>query len=51
MTWGAGGDMPVVGDYDGDRRADIAVYRPSSAGWYIVRSATGTGHHLPLPGR
>ena len=28
------------GDFDGDRRADITVYRPSTAGWWILRSSS-----------
>ena len=34
----------AVGDYDGDRRADIAVFRPSNGVWWIIPSSTGQSY-------
>jgi hypothetical protein len=31
----------VLGDFDGDGRADVGVYRPSTGEWFIVRSGSG----------
>ena len=42
--WGLGSltDVPVPGDYDGDGKTDIAVWRQESGIWYILRSSDGT---------
>ena len=59
-NWGAINDIPVPGDYDGDRTADAAVFRPSYGSWYILESSTnfatsvtyqwGLAADIPVPG-
>ena len=39
FAFGILGDVPVLHDYDGDRKADIAVYRDGM--WYVLRSSDG----------
>ncbi len=38
IYFGFGTDLPVPADYDGDYRADIAVFRPSNGTWYFLRN-------------
>jgi hypothetical protein len=42
VQWGGAtaGDQPVVGDYDGDGKTDIAVWRGPTGMWYIKTSST-----------
>src|SRR5215467_3500896 len=42
-AWGssASGDVPLMGDVDGDGVGDLIVWRPSNATWYALTSSTG----------
>lgn len=64
VQWGSNGtngtnaDVPMPGDYDGDGRTDIAVFRPTNGTWHIRRSSDGSyvaqqwgyGTDEPVPG-
>lgn len=56
--WGANDDRPVPGDYDGDLKTDVAVFRPSTNRWYFFRPdapgqyierTVGTNADTPAP--
>jgi hypothetical protein len=41
IAWGLSTDKPVPGDYDGDGKYDLAVFRPGDGIWYIRQSSQG----------
>ncbi len=45
IRWGIAGDVRAPGDYDGDGKTDVAVWRPSAAAgastFYVLRSSGG----------
>ncbi|MBC7908915.1 MAG: VCBS repeat-containing protein [Pyrinomonadaceae bacterium] len=53
----SGNDIPLRGNYDGDGKADIAVFRPSTREWFWIRSLDGAvgsqqwglANEVPLP--
>ena len=49
--WGAVTDVPVPDDYNGDRRIDVAVFRPENGTWRVRNQFSrtwGTATDIPL---
>lgn len=40
--WGVEEDIPTGGDFNGDAKTDMTVFRPSEGVWYSMRSDNGT---------
>ena len=38
--WGLPGDHPIVGDFDGDGRSDLSVWRPATGNWWSCYSGS-----------
>ena len=49
MQWGVGTDIPVPGDYDGDGKTDLAVYRPSTGYWFVLGSGSNYAQVIVTP--
>jgi hypothetical protein len=42
QQFGVNGDVPVPGDYDGDAKTDLAVFRQSDTYWYFLKSSNSS---------
>ena len=49
-TFGATGDLPVAGDWDGTRSYRVGVFRPSTGQWYFDLDGSGTLDGCSGPG-
>ena len=41
-AWGTPGDIPILGDWNGDGKADFTVWRPTSGVWFTQYTIGGT---------
>ena len=50
IQWGSGAqrDVPMVGKFDADGRADIAVWRPATGTWYALTTGTNFSYNSAL---
>jgi hypothetical protein len=46
VGWGGPGFKPVPGDYDGDKKTDVAIYQTSNGGWWIIYSSDGSTYGM-----
>ena len=36
VVWGVAADVAVPGDFDGDGKTDLAIYRPATGTWHVL---------------
>jgi hypothetical protein len=48
LQFGVATDKAVQGDYTGDGKADVALWRPSTGEWFILRSEDLTFYGFPF---
>ena len=46
VSWGLPGDIPVTGDWNGDGKDDIGIFRPGSGLWSL--DSNGNINGTPL---
>ena len=57
VTFGIASDTPAPGDYDGDGKTDVAVFRAAEGNWYWLQNSNaafrvanwGTAQDLAVP--
>lgn len=57
VAFGSSTDIPAPGDFTGDSKFDVAVFRPSTGQWFVLRSEDntylafpfGTNGDIPMP--
>jgi hypothetical protein len=49
IQFGSNGDQPVAGDFDGDGKTDLSIFRPDPANqWWIYRSSDNAAYAVPF---
>ncbi len=48
QNWGEAGDTPAPADYDGDGKADLAVWRPDDSIFYSINSSNGHWQEIDM---
>jgi hypothetical protein len=57
INWGVGTDKPVTGDWNGDGRTEVGVFRNSTHMFYLKNGTTttaiswGLSNDLPVTGK
>jgi len=49
ITFGVEGDIPIVGDWNGDTKVTVGVYRPAEATFYLRNSNTNGDPDILVP--